>query len=142
MYWAMKFLGMQVALATQFDDNAQELRKQLVRRLILRTLPVGENRTLARIAKLSSDALRLPRIIHQEYFRDALDALVIEGLVKDEQGIFSITEDGQSAIAADQATTVGGLDRGRTFIRSTIDTLLGYLLDDTSFMQLWKIAAR
>jgi hypothetical protein len=131
-------LGMQVALATQFDDNAQALRAQLTRQLVLRSLPPGATKTLRALAKSASDSLRLPRIVHSEYFREAIEALVNEGLVDATGELFSITEAGQAALRVGQAATESGLGRGRTAVRAAIETLLGSPLDEGEFNTLWK----
>lgn len=130
-------LGMQVALATQFDDNAQILRTQLIRRLVLRALTDGTSRTVGAIAKAVSDSLRLPRIIHPEYFREALTELVGVGLIMETTGIFTISEAGHEAVADDQTAANSGVIRGKTAVRTAIEQLLETPIDEASFEQLW-----
>jgi len=132
-------LGMQVALATQFDENALRLRGQLLRRLVLRALGSGASIPLGVIAKAVSDALRLPQLIHPAYFHDTTQLLCDDGLVEEGGGVFWITDAGRNSLAADQAAASSGLVRGQEAIRAALERLLGERIDNASFDGLWRL---
>lgn len=128
--------GFQVALATQFDDSAQGLRDHLVKLLVRRSLADGPL-TVPAIAKRVSDALRLPRVIHREYFREALTSLVSEGYVAPNQGAYALTANGTSSLAADESDANRSLSRGKIVVRAAIEQLLGDTVEHAAFATLW-----
>lgn len=134
----LQTVGMQVALTTQFQDDAQSLRKELVRTGILRSLSDGKPRTVARLAKDVSDALRLPKIIHNEYFRDGLIELAAAKLIDATEGLHSITDEGRKQYDEIVKSGNARLTNGKTLIQEAVSRLLGYELPPADFNHLWN----
>jgi len=131
-------LGLQVALATQFDDNAQFLKTQLSRRLILKVLNGGNRLSVRSLAKAVSDLLCLPRIMHRDCFRDDLIKLVEDHLIDEHEGTYGVTPLGRESISNDNKTASSRLNDGRVVIKESLENLFGDQIDDDSFGRLWN----
>lgn len=130
--------GLRVALAIQFDDNAQDLRESLVRQLLLTVLSDKKPKSLKDLAKGASDGLRLPRIIHQECFRDQLSALQESGMINFSDGLYSISQSGIDELEERNRQSDQHLEKGRELIIRSLKDLLQYHIGDDSYAKLWK----
>jgi len=134
----LQMTGLRVALATQFHDDAQSLRNDLLRTLILKAVSDNGSYTPRRLAKWISDALHLPRLISPEFFADALENLVGTGALALSDEAYLITPMGEAENKEIDAVGENRLSRGRNLIRGRVNTLLGDELDVSSFDVLWK----
>jgi len=134
----LQMTGLQVAFATQFHDDAQSLRADLLRTLILKAVSEHGRQTPRALAKWISDALHLPRLISPEFFADALEGLVRTGALALSDGTYLITPMGETENKKIDAVGENRLSRGRDLIRGRVNKLLGDELDDSSFDVLWK----
>jgi hypothetical protein len=83
----LQVTGLQVALSTQFQEDAQTLRSETLRTLVLNAIADGKGWTIARLAKSMSDALHLPQIINEQYFTDILNKLSREKAIQVQDGV-------------------------------------------------------
>ena len=134
----LQTVGMQIALTTQFHEDAQSLRSELLQTSVLSSLADGRTRTIADIAKAVSDALRLPKNIQAEYFREVLIHLTEALLVSHTDGLYTITEEGRRHHAELLKVGRAHLTNGKDLIRQAVAALLGYDLGEEPFNRLWN----
>jgi len=130
--------GMRIALTTQLHDDAQKLRGEIARNLVLTSLAKGDALNDALIIKHISDALHLGRVIQPEYVHASLEQLVATGHVSECDGAYSLAGSGRDEL--DERTTEGSkrLIEGKRFVRDTLQELLGFEFTDADFNLLWK----
>ena len=134
----LEITGLRIALATQFHDEAQSLRDDLLRTLILEAASDHRSYTSRHLAKWISDALHLPRVISPEFFADTLETMLKAGLLSFIEGKYVITPAGETENEKREAVGERRLSRGRDLIRARLNELLGVKLDKSSFDTLWK----
>lgn len=132
-------MGMRIALTTQLHDDAQTLRDEISRNLVLNALRSGRPLNLALIVKSLSDSLHLSRQIRAECVRPTVDQLVASGHLAVADGKYAITESGRQELRerTDQGSRT--LLDGRQKVKSTVRSLLGEDLSEEEFSHLWKI---
>ena len=130
--------GMQIALTTQFHEDAQSLRRELIKTTILRSLSNGKALTLVSIAKAVSDALHLPKIINTEYFRETLIELAANGMIEATDYAYTITGQGQTTYADAVQSGNTQLINGKKLIQKAVFELLGYDMPQADFNRLWN----
>jgi hypothetical protein len=130
--------SLRLALATQFQEDAQKLRSEVLTTALLFTLSDQKQHTIERIAKSISDGLRLPRIIHQSYFRDSLNKLIKDGAVCVDNGLFSIRPEGQKLVRAREQRRDHSAKEGARLLQDEIETLLNRKFQGQEFSVVWK----
>jgi hypothetical protein len=131
-------IALRLALMTQTGDDARELRKELLERLVLETLNAKGALTAEAIGSAISQQLHLGTAIAAAYVEPAVRRL---------RSVDLVTCDGATA-----SLTLGGLERansipaeaprrfleGRAAIREAIATLSGHQLVEDHFERVWN----
>ncbi len=135
----IKELGLRLALCTQVGDDASELRKELIRCLVLYALKKQEPQTSGQLASSITSDLHLPRALSSEYIQNIVNPLVVDGLIHLDGYNAYITESGTEYIVSIPKEAGIKLLEGRVAIRDAIKTLSGHTIDDTQYDKLWSI---
>jgi hypothetical protein len=130
-------MGLRLAIMTQTGNDASALRMALSRRLVLERLSVDGRLTVKSLAQKISAQLHLPRSIAPAYIEEIVDGLLQEGLVAMEDKKARLTDEGRQVLRHVPEDAAAKLLEGRTVVRSAIETLSGYRLQDTDFARLW-----
>jgi hypothetical protein len=133
-----QLVGMKIALATQFQDDARDLRSDLLKTLVLSVLFKQGRCTLRKLAKWASDMLHLPRMVRDEFFADILPILRKQNLIQLEGDTYSLTGPGEDLIRAELDAGNNRLQTGKKHVRERMAELLGQELDRNSFEALWN----
>lgn len=134
----MEVAGFQVALATQFQDDARALRDDLIYTLILSVLAEKGPQSPSLLAKGVSDTLRLPRIIKRETLAEHLRFLETQSFLAFDGRVYQITEPGLERHRSLRAAGATQLRKGRDLIHNALEILLGGELAPPSFDALWS----
>lgn len=135
----IKELGLRLALCTQVGDDASELRKELIRCLVLYALNKQEPQTSGQLASSITSDLHLPRALSSEYIQNIVNPLVVDGLIHLDGYNAHITESGTEYIVSVPKEAGIKLLEGRVAVRDAIKTLSGHTIDDTQYDKLWSI---
>ena len=131
--------GLRLALTTQFHDDAQQQRTDLIRNLILTALADGVDKTPRSLASAVSKVLHLPREVHEGWLQSELNDLHGHQLVGVADGAYIITQQGRDEVADRSGLGAQVLLDGQAAVRELIERLTGHPSGDTEFSAVWKI---
>ncbi|MFC1792819.1 hypothetical protein ACFL3Q_04460 [Planctomycetota bacterium] len=134
----IEITGMRIALTTQFSDDANELRRDLLVNLVLSVLS-SANQGIDGICKNVSDSLKLPRVVSPAYLLPILDELLQLNLIIEDTTVYGLTEQGKQEIERRTDEGAGNLINGQQLIRNTIHELTGDDPEPDSFSRVWRI---
>jgi len=134
----VQMTGMRIALTTQLGDDAQALREDLQKNLILTALSDGIKRTAVKLCKQVSEILHLPKVIQSDYLKVSLDTSERLGHIRSDDGEYWITESGQEELKDRTEKGSGVLSEGQTLIRDLLRVLTGEELEPEAFAKLWN----
>lgn len=135
----IKEIGLRLALCTQVGENANELRQELIRCLVLYSLNSEDARTPKQLASTITAELRLPRALSPEYIGTILEKLSGDKLIHISDNTANITQNGQDYITDLPKHAGVRLLEGRSAVREAIKTLSGHTIDDSQYTRLWEI---
>lgn len=130
--------GMRIALTTQFSNDANILRKDLLRNLVLSILSSADSE-IGLICKNVSDSLKLPRVVNQAYLSPILSELLKEDFIVEDSGVYSLASKGQEEIKRRTDEGTENLINGQLLIRDTIYELTGDEINPNEFSRVWQI---
>jgi len=131
-------IGLRLALITQTGEDAQQLREDVARRLILDTLLEGNPLSPSEITQLITAKLHLPRSVSAWYVEGLLEKLRETGLVSLADGKAVLTAAGVEDAQAVTGDATQKLLQGRAAVREAIRSLTGYTLMDQEFDRVWN----
>jgi len=134
----IQITGMRIALTTQFSEDANELRDDLQKNLVLSALSKGEN-SLGMICKLVSDSLKLSQVVNQDYLVHSMEKLVSSDLVAKLDGKYKISPLGLEELKKRTDEGASNLINGQQLIRDLILELTGETIDPDDFTRLWRL---
>ena len=131
--------GLRIALTTQLNDDAQRLRDEIARNLVLTALAQGEALTPSLIVKRVTDKLHLGKLVHEGYVETTLALLVESGHISQADHRYSITPAGRDEVARRTESGSEKLLHGKLRVRETIQDLTALELPDEEFDAIWKV---
>jgi len=134
----MQLTGLRIALTTQFSDDANALRNDLHRNLILSSLYEGQ-KTLAGVCKYVTDSLHLPGSIQPDCLQPALENLRSTELVHQENGIYKIAPAGIDELEKRTEEGTENLVNGQQLLRALVVELTGDRIEQQDFARVWTI---
>ncbi len=132
-------MGLRLALSTFASEDAVILRSNLLNRIVIEFLVTENNQSNNALSKKISDELHLPRPIQPGYLNGVLNSLQTNGLVFEENGKWSLTDNGLKEAKTVSRETVQHLLEGRNIIYKEIHQLTGHKLSDDQFNRVWAI---
>lgn len=133
----IKEIGLLLALCTQTGENAQDLRLQISRHLILYTLHTRGALTLEQLASYITGQLHLPRPLSTIYLSELIEQLRSENYVTIDNNFINIGETGKDFVSNLPEQASSRLLEGRSAVREAITKLSGHVLADMQFGRLW-----
>jgi len=135
----VQLTGMRIALTTQLSADAQSMREDLHRNLVLTVLSDGKRRNISEVCSALSEALRLPLGIQPGYLQAAIDSLSSssEEFIECEGGKYTITAKGHVELRGRTEKGTHELSVGQGFLRQILHELTGQELQAEHFASLW-----
>lgn len=131
--------GLRTALVATVGEDAQELRLDISRQLVLEILGEKQRLPLRSIAKQLSDGLSLPRVVEQHYVRAAIQHLVDEDLIEAGDEFVTLTETGKDTLAKSFDRKVGTLLDARKHVGEELHAATGKQLSPDDFSSFWGV---
>lgn len=131
--------GLRIALTTQFHDEAQQTKKNVVQTLILTSLAQVEKSTVNKITQYISDKLHLARRINAAWFAPELNWLHSSGLIDLDGEYISLTDEGRLQIESLSDRGADRLISGRSAMKRLLESNLGYSLSSEEFSITWNL---
>lgn len=130
--------GLKLALISIGEDSAS-VRSQVYRAAILEVLDVGGAATLEGLAKRISDRLHLPHILAREALVAPMTSLVDDGVVKNGQRLYEITDNGRKELVQSGEDAMEKFLNGRTVVRDAIQAAIGSNIAEDHYSKIWNI---
>lgn len=86
--------GLRLALSSFVHNDAAELRKSMMSKMVLEAIVRGENQDIQSIAKKISDEFHLPKVIQPSYVENILKELAAKNMVTSNNGKWSAAPEG------------------------------------------------
>ena len=134
----VEITGMRIALTTQFSDDATELRRDLLRNVVLSVLS-SEELGIGLICKNVSDSLKLPKVVSPAYLSPIIDELDQLGFIFENSAVYRLTVQGKQEIERRTDEGAENLVSGQQLIRDTIYELTGDDIGPKEFSKVWRI---
>jgi hypothetical protein len=134
----VEMTGLRVALTTQFSDNATELRKDILKNVVLSALS-SKKLGIGLICKNVSDSLKLPKVVNQEYLSPIIRELSKLDFISEDSEVYSLTNEGQQEIKRRTDEGAENLINGQQLICDTIYELTGDEIQPQDFSKVWGI---
>lgn len=131
--------GLRLALIAAAGEDSNAIRRELYRAGLLEVLQDGLGRTAAACAKQLSARLQLGYNISDAAVAPHLNGLAADGLVTEDAGVFTVSEQGTAHI---ERLHLGAAERFLTIkneIRSALENAIGGRLADAHFIKVWRI---
>ncbi len=131
--------GLRLALATFASDDATNLRKNLLNKIVIDILSLKSDLSVRDLAKIISDDFHLPKSIDKEYLDNVLKEIERDGLVLQKNGKWALTDDGSKEAKTLSAETIDHLLEGKKVIFNAIKELTGYDLIEDQANRVWEV---
>lgn len=131
--------GLRLALLSFGSDEAEELRRQIMKRAVLDVMATGEACTSGSIAQKLSLDLGLPSVVGDGYIRFTLEAATLQGLTEGiAGGSWRLTDRGREEAKSVPPEAAQEILAGRTVVRAALQRLIGKQIANTQYDLIWS----
>jgi hypothetical protein len=132
-------IGLRLALITQTGDDANALRFDLAKRLLLEALQANGPTTPGNLATKVSGRLHLPRSLSGTYVTEVLERIISEDLVSVKGDTYDLTATAHEFLTNVPTDASQRLLEGRKAVREAIKQLSGHTLSEEQYKQVWNV---
>ncbi|MFB3895624.1 MAG: hypothetical protein ACE14V_04900 [bacterium] len=131
-------IGLRLALITQTGNDANALRNELTKRLMIDKLKETGPLSSQNLAVNLSELLHLPKVISKDYIETVLSQLLNDEMIEFVDNKAKLTKKGVDFSNSIPLEATCKLLEGRVAIRDAIKQLSGYDLTDEHYGRLWR----